>query len=115
MVIDMKKLHIEDAEAVESPPQVFRKTLAYNDEVMLCSFSLKKGAKIPLHEHRASQIGYIISGQVEFIAEDEADYFIAKTGDAYVFDPHQKHGLVALEDTFYIEAFSPARKEYKDF
>ena len=111
----MKRLHIEDAGAVESPQQVFRKTLAYNDEVMLCSFSLKKGAKIPLHEHRASQIGYIISGLVDFLAEYEADRFIAKAGDTYVFDPHQKHGLIALEDTFYIEVFSPARKEYKDF
>ncbi len=111
----MKMKHISEAGPVENPAQIFRKTLAYNDEAMLCSFELKKGARIPLHHHRATQIGYVVSGHVRFLAENEADNFEASTGDSYVFNAHEMHGTIALEDTFYIEVFAPARDEYKDF
>jgi quercetin dioxygenase-like cupin family protein len=94
---------------------VFRKTLAYNEEAMLCSFELKKGARIPLHNHRATQIGYVVSGHVQFLVEDAKDNFEAATGDSYVFDAYKTHGAIALEDTFYVEVFAPTRDEYKDF
>ena len=34
--------NVNEAKAVENPPDVIRKTLAYNDEAMLCHFHLKK-------------------------------------------------------------------------
>ena len=49
----MKMKNVAEAKAVENPPKIIRKTLAYNDEAMLCHFVLKKGGKIPLHDHRA--------------------------------------------------------------
>jgi len=104
-----------EGKAVENPPGVVRKTLSYNDEAMLCTFSLKKDAKIPLHDHRATQIGYVISGKARFLAEDPANEFEGVAGDSYVFGPHVKHGTIALEDTEYVEVFTPARDEYKDF
>ena len=111
----MKMRHLNEGKAIESPPSVFRKTLAYNDEAMLCSFELKKGARIPLHNHRATQIGYIVSGNVQFISENNETNFEVSTGDSYVFNAYEKHGATALEDTFYIEVFTPVRDEYKDF
>lgn len=111
----MKQEHVDTAKAVENPPNVFRKTLAYNDEAMLCHFFLKKGAEIPLHNHKPTQIGYVVSGRAKFIAAKEEDAFEAGAGDAYVFDPDVKHGTIALEDTVYIEVFSPSRDEFKDF
>jgi quercetin dioxygenase-like cupin family protein len=103
------------AKSIENPAGISRKTLAYNDEAMLCHFTLKKGAQIPLHSHRATQIGYIISGKARFIAENKEEEFEATTGDAYVFNPQIKHGTIVLEDTVYIEVFTPARDEYKDY
>ena len=111
----MKRTHLDNAKAVENPPNVVRKTLSYNDEAMLCHFRLQKGAQIPLHDHRATQIGYIVRGAARFLAANPEDEFEVATGDAYVFEPHQKHGTIALEDTEYIEVFSPSRDEYKDF
>ncbi|MFA6817033.1 MAG: cupin domain-containing protein [Lentisphaeria bacterium] len=111
----MKMKNLNEGKAIENPPCVFRKTLAYNDEAMLCSFELKKGARIPLHNHRATQIGYVISGKVQFTSEDDKTNFEASTGDSYVFDAYKTHGAIALEDTFYIEFFTPSRNEYKDF
>jgi len=111
----MKMKNVSQAKAVENPPGVVRKTLSYNDEAMLCHFALKKGAKIPLHNHRATQIGYIVRGKARFLAEKPEDEFEGQTGQSYVFSGFVKHGTIALEETEYVEVFVPVRDEYKDF
>ena len=70
----------------EALPGVFRQTLAYNEETMLCFFQLEKGSEIPLHNHENVQIGYVIKGMVKFLSENPEDEFIAKAGDSYVFN-----------------------------
>ncbi len=111
----MKGRHLSQAKPVENPTGVVRKTLSYNDEAMLCHFLLKKGAQIPLHNHRATQIGYIVKGKAKFLAEKPEDQFEAAAGNSYVFSAYAKHGTIALEQTEYVEVFVPARDEYKDF
>jgi quercetin dioxygenase-like cupin family protein len=113
--MDAKMQHVDAAKPVENPPGVVRKTLAYSEEAMLCHFTLKKDARIPLHNHRATQIGYVVRGKVRFIAENAADEFEGWAGSSYVFSAYVKHGAVALEETEYVETFVPARDEYKDF
>ncbi len=105
------RAHYQKVSPVEKPAGVFRRTLTWNNELMLCHFDMKKGAKIPLHDHRASQNGYVISGKLSFITEK--DSFIAGPGDAYIFGPNEKHGAEVLEDTIVVEAFSPSRPEYE--
>ena len=111
----MKMKNASEGKPIENPAGVVRKTLSYNEEAMLCHFGVEKGSKIPLHNHRATQIGYIIKGKARFLAEDPEDEFEAAVGDSYVFGPYVKHGTIALEYTEYVEVFSPARDEYKDF
>ena len=110
-----KMKNVDEGKPVETPPGVIRKTLSYNDEGMLCHFLLQKGSQIPLHSHRASQIGYVLSGKAIFLAADKKNEFEASQGDSYVFDPHFEHGTIALEETEYIEVFVPSRDEFKDF
>ncbi len=109
------KRSLQSAEGTEMMPGVVRRTLAYNDEVMLCHFELAKGAKIPLHNHRPSQIGFVVSGRVRFLGVKDSDAFEAATGQAYVIDPDVQHGAEALEDSVFVEVFHPAREEYRDF
>ncbi|MFX1241069.1 MAG: cupin domain-containing protein [Promethearchaeota archaeon] len=90
---------------------VYRKTLAYNDSVMLCHFLLEKEAKIPIHNHKEHQIGYVINGKIKFLTENGD--FIAITGDSYVFDSNEKHGAILLEKSEIIEVFHPLRDDYK--
>jgi quercetin dioxygenase-like cupin family protein len=111
----MKMRCVATGHPKENPKGVTRRTLAYNDEAMLCHFSLKKGAQIPLHNHRATQIGYVVSGKAMFLTEKPESEFEAGPGESYVFSSFVKHGTVALEDTEYIEVFVPSRDEYKDF
>ena len=105
----INKDKIQEVKALEG---ISRKTLTYNDSVMLCFFDLKKGAEIPLHDHDAHQIGYVVSGKIQFITETRGE-FLAQEGDSYVFDSWEKHGAKILETAQVVEVFSPAREDYK--
>ena len=101
----------QDVNNVEMLEGIYRKTLAYNNQLMSCFFILEKDAEIPLHEHEAHQIGYVIKGKIKFLTE-KGD-FIAEEGDSYVFDSNEKHGAKMIEYSEVIEIFSPTREEYK--
>lgn len=109
----MKKnpVNKDSIKSIKALKGIYRKTLSYNDNVMLCLFTLEKNAEIPLHNHEAHQIGYVIKGKIRFITEE--DEFIAKEGDSYVFDSYKKHGATILETAELIEVFSPIREDYK--
>ena len=73
---------------------------------MLCHFSLEKDAKIPIHNHKEHQIGYVIEGKIKFLIENGD--FIAQAGDSYVFDSNEKHGALIIEKAEVIEVFHPS-------
>ncbi|MFX0076403.1 MAG: cupin domain-containing protein [Candidatus Hermodarchaeota archaeon] len=96
---------------IEALPGIYRKTLIYDDNLMLCHFILEKRSEVPLHSHKECQIGYIIKGKLHFFTENEE--FIAEEGDSYVFNSNEKHGANVLEDSEVIDVFSPSRDDYK--
>jgi quercetin dioxygenase-like cupin family protein len=100
-----------DTASVENPPGIFRTTIAYNDQVMLCHFFLRKGAKIPFHKHVASQNGYLIRGKLRMLWEDGRE-FMAEPGSGWCFASNVSHGAEVLEDSEAVECFAPARTEY---
>ena len=102
-----------ESKTVEMLDGIFRTTLAYNQETMLCHFTMKKGAKIPLHSHEAVQIGYIISGKVKFV-KGNGDEHVAEATTSYVFQSQESHGAEVLSDAEVVECFSPMRPEYAD-
>lgn len=102
----------DEEKAIEKPEGVFRTTLTYNSESMVCHFTLKKGAAIPLHDHPAVQNGYVLKGKVRFKKHDGST-FIALPGTAYLFDSNEPHGAEALEESEVLDCFTPSRPEYK--
>jgi len=117
--IIMKNLHIRtlvkiaDCKPVENPSGVLRTTLAFNDATMMCHFFIKKGAVIPLHNHKAVQNGYVVKGKLQFF-KNEGPAFIADAGSGYLFEKYEFHGVEAMENSEVVECFSPARREYAD-
>ena len=101
----------DETPGVENPPGIVRTTIAYNDHLMLCHFTLKKGARIPLHEHAAAQNGYMFSGRMKMLWADGRE-LIAEPGTGWCFMPHERHGAEVLEDSEVVECFAPARPEY---
>lgn len=109
---EVNPISFQDRETVENPPGIFRTTLAFNDQTMLCHFRMAKGARIPLHHHPAVQNGYIIKGEVRFLKEDGSS-FVARQGCGYAFGPDEPHGAEVLSDAQVIECFAPKRPEYE--
>ncbi|MBY9019457.1 MAG: cupin domain-containing protein [Candidatus Lokiarchaeota archaeon] len=106
-----KPVNRSSVRAVEMLTGIFRKTLVYNNNMMLCHFSLDKNSSIPLHSHKEHQIGYVITGKLQF--ETETGNFLVGAGDSYVFESSEKHGATILEDSEVIDVFSPSRDDYK--
>ncbi len=101
----------KDCTLVENPPGIFRATLAYNDQIMVCHYTMKKKALVPLHSHAAAQNGYVIRGKLH-MTKESGEGFIAEAGTGYCFSPDEKHGAEVLEDSEVIECFAPLRPEY---
>lgn len=96
---------------VEMLPGLRRTTLAYNPDLMLCHFRMVRGAQVPLHHHRAVQNGYVLAGRLRFFHAD-GTFDDVGPGDSYVFDSEEVHGSEALEDSEFVENFTPCRPEY---
>ena len=65
-----EKTSLKDQKTVEMMKGIYRTTMSYNDDIMLCHFNFDKDASIPLHNHVAAQIGYVIKGKVKFLSKD---------------------------------------------
>jgi transaldolase len=104
---------VGDNPSVKIRPGVFRSTLVYNSENMLCHFHEEAGSRVELHNHLALQYGYVLSGKIKFF-DSEGNERILGPGDGYLFNSNEPHGSVAIEDTDLIECFNPARTEYLD-
>ena len=104
-------INVKEAKSVEAIPGLIRTTLAYTPEQMVCHFSVRKGVKMQMHTHIMAQAGYVISGEMIFEREGNTSLPVT-AGSAYCFRPNEPHRLVALEDTEFIEIFTPAREEY---
>ena len=100
-----------DTAPVEGPPGILRTTIAYNVDLMLCHFSLRAGAAIPMHRHAAVQNGYLLRGRVKMVWESGKE-MVAAPGDGWCFAANVGHRAEILEDSEAIECFAPGRPEY---
>ncbi len=101
----------DETEPVENPVGIFRTTMAYNEQLMLCHFLLKKGARVPIHRHEAAQNGYLVSGRLRLVWDDGRE-FLAEPGSGWCFPSNVPHGAEAMEESEAIECFVPLRPEY---
>ena len=112
MTIKVKDKH--SIEPIEMVPGIFRRTLVYNQDAMLCHFEMKKGAEIDLHSHPAAQLGFVVSGKAEFWYETKENKTTVLPGQSYIIPGKVTHGAIIIEDTEIIECFAPSRPEYEN-
>jgi quercetin dioxygenase-like cupin family protein len=101
---------LTNVEPIEMLEGIVRRTLCFNDDLMLCHFNLRKDSEIPLHQHEQHQVGYVIKGMIRFFTKDRE--FIAKKGDSYLFESNESHGAKILEDAEVLDIFNPSRVDY---
>ena len=89
------------------------KTLATGDRIMCTIMRCDKGGKVPKHKHPAEQVGYIIKGRFRLWINDQ-EIGVVEPGDSYVIKSSEFHSMEILEDSEWVDMFSPPREEYMD-
>jgi quercetin dioxygenase-like cupin family protein len=84
---------------------------AHGEKLTFGYVELEKGSRVPKHHHINEQITYIIEGQLDMII-DEIAYSLT-SGMYYVIHSNVPHSAVAITHCKVIDAFSPAREDYK--
>ncbi|MZP30005.1 cupin domain-containing protein [Heliobacterium undosum] len=90
---------------------ISRKTLVYGEKTLLAEFRLQKGNPLPRHKHPHEQTGYLVSGKLILIIDQEE--FPLSPGDSWCIPGNVEHAAIVLEDSVAIEVFSPVREDYK--
>jgi len=107
MIIKQENKPVKKAYGVEF------KALATGDRIMCTIMRFKKDGKVPKHKHPAEQVGYLIKGKFKLWINDEM-IGILESGDSYVIKSSDFHSMEMLEDSEWVDMFSPPRGEYMD-
>jgi len=97
-------------ERVKVSAGVEREILAIGEQLMLVEFSFEQGGEIDWHSHVHEQAGYVAKGKLRLLVAEQE--FILTEGMSSVVPSNVRHKAIALEDTVYINAFSPIREDY---
>jgi quercetin dioxygenase-like cupin family protein len=101
---------LENISTRELIPGFFGK-FVHGSQSTLAFWEIKQGCVMPQHHHPHEQITHIISGELEMVIGGEKMLFTA--GSVHVIPPNVSHGAVAKTDCKVIDAFSPARDDYR--
>ena len=87
-------------------------TFVHEKDLTLAHWLFEKNMSLAAHSHPHAQITYVISGKLRYELEDGRAEVIEAGGFA-MLAPNEVHGATALEDTILLDAFSPAREDFK--
>ena len=87
-------------------------TFVHGNGVTLAHWTLDKDAVLVSHSHPHEQITYVLSGKMRF-ETGSGETKTIEAGDFAVFAPNETHGGVAVENSVALDAFSPAREDFK--
>jgi quercetin dioxygenase-like cupin family protein len=79
---------------------------------MLARIVLKKGARVPVHQHFQEQISHVVEGALIFLADGKE--VAVRAGDILTIPPDVPHEVVALEDSVALDIFNPPRQDWID-
>lgn len=86
--------------------------IAHGVGLTFARWEMEAGAILTDHSHPHAQITYIHSGRYRFRVGGREPYE-ASAGDFLIFEPDETHGGDVLESGIVMDAFSPARDDFK--
>jgi len=78
--------------------------------MMFLLVDMKPGQIIPEHRHPHEQMGICLKGKAEFISGE--DKFPVETGTFYWIKPNEPHSVKVIEESTFLDVFSPPREDY---
>ena len=99
------------ATPVKTPDGAEYRVLSYGNGLMLVQFNFATDVASWSHNHPHEQVGYIVSGEIDFIMEGKPATRLHAGGSYYV-PPNVKHNIVTCAPTVLIDAFAPMRQDF---
>ena len=102
--------HLKDIPGIEFLPG-FTGRFVHGVQTTLSFVEIKKGSRLPEHRHVHEQITHILEGELEMVIGGKE--YLFTPGGVHVIPSNVPHSAHALTDCKVIDAFSPARDDYR--
>jgi quercetin dioxygenase-like cupin family protein len=86
-------------------------TIVHGEGQTLAYWTFEEGVELVPHSHVHAQITCVVSGKIRFDTASGSE--TAGPGDFVVFAPNEAHGGFCLEKAVALDAFVPAREDFK--
>jgi len=106
----MGYLDLKDIEEREIVPG-YRGKFVHSEDMTLAYWDVDPGAELPEHSHPHQQIANVLEGKFEFTVD--GDTRVLEPGMIVVIPGGVAHGGKALTICRLLDAFHPAREDYK--
>lgn len=107
-------LHRWEAIPRERLSEKLERQMVTGDRVMIAHIYLKKGCKVPPHQHHNEQLTYILQGALRFRLGKDEQQVDVKAGEVLHIPSNLRHSAEALEDTLDVDIFDPPRQDWLD-
>ncbi len=97
--------------AVTTPDGAQRRILSYGGNLMVVEFTFDAGVSSWLHSHPHEQVGYVVSGEIDFVMEGQRTTRLSAGGSYYV-PPNVKHHIITYAPTVLLDCFTPIREDF---
>lgn len=88
----------------------FSRKIISGEKAMIAQIFIKKGGKVPEHQHDSEQASYVLEGALKF--ELEGKEVVVHKGEVLLIPSNVPHSAVALEDALSLDVFSPIRRDW---
>ncbi len=95
---------------LEKVTEMISRKIVTGERQMMAQVYLKRGAQVPMHQHPSEQMTYVLQGLLRCRIGDEE--LVVGEGEVLHIPPGRPHQAEALDDTFEIDVFSPAREDW---
>ena len=95
---------------LEKVTEMISRKIVTGERQMMAQVYLKRGAQVPMHQHASEQMTYVLQGLLRCRVGDEE--LVVGEGEVLHIPPGRPHQAEALDDTFEIDVFSPAREDW---
>ncbi|MBM3129145.1 MAG: cupin domain-containing protein [Chloroflexi bacterium] len=107
----IQTIEAHNAPPIKTPDGAERRVLAYGVGLMLVQFNFAAHVASWAHSHPHEQVGYVVSGEIDYIVEGQPPVRL-RAGGSYYAPSNVTHHIVTYAPTILIDAFAPAREDF---
>jgi quercetin dioxygenase-like cupin family protein len=106
----MKTITMTDVASRELFPG-YRARLVHSERMTFSYVDVDAGASFAEHDHPHEQVIHLLEGEFEVTVDGETR--VMRAGDVAIVPPNARHRGTAITDCRILDAFAPAREDYR--